>query len=93
MGEWNAFPTYNITFAEGVKLTIEYQMICNGKPMSDTDLNDVVTLALRHSMNTGDVQEILETLAKLRERELPALIKECGIIRDKDDEGCHISYA
>lgn len=85
-GEWSASPAYDITFAKGVKQTIEHQMLCNGKPMSDADLNDVVTLALRHGMNTGDVQEIVETLAELRERELPALMKEYGIIGEKYDE-------
>ncbi len=85
-GEWRTSPAYDITFAKGVKQTIEHQMLCNGKPMSEVELNDVASLAVRHGMNTGDVKEVLDTLAELREQELPALMKEHGIIGEKYDE-------
>lgn len=85
-GVWQASPAYDITFARGVKQTVEHQMLCNAKPMSEIDLNDVVALAKRHGLDAGFIQNTLETLADLRERDLPLLMKEHGIIGDKYDD-------
>lgn len=85
-GAWRASPAYDITFAKGAKQTVEHQMLCNGKPMSEARLDDVASLAVRHGIHTSDIKETLETLAELRERELPALMKEYVIIGDKYDD-------
>jgi serine/threonine-protein kinase HipA len=84
--QWKATPAYDITFAKGKKQTVEHQLSLYGKPLSTINLDDVASLATEFSIDLEFVARSLEKMKKLKEQELPKLLKEYGVDKTKQKQ-------
>ncbi len=84
--KWRATPAYDITFSKGEKQTVEHQLSLYGKALSKITLEDIVTLATEFDIPLEFVADALETMEKLREKELPLLLKEYGVSCSKQKQ-------
>lgn len=73
---WMATPAYDITFAQGEKQTAEHQLSLYGNPLSQIGIDDITQLATEFSVDLVFVAEAMETMKRLRDKELPELLKE-----------------
>jgi serine/threonine-protein kinase HipA len=80
---WRATPAYDITFAKGEKQTQEHQLSLYGKPLSKIGIEDITQLATEFSIDLEFVANSLELIKKLRDEELPHLLKEFKVSRTK----------
>jgi serine/threonine-protein kinase HipA len=80
---WKATPAYDITFAKGKKQTVEHQLSLYGKALSKIDIEDITTLAVEFSVDLEFVAHSLESMKKLRDEDLPRLLKEYDISKSK----------
>lgn len=85
-GKWRASPAYDITFAHGKKQTIEHQLSANRSLLSEATIHDMLELAGRYGIEANTFINMASTMANLREKELPTMMKDYGIIGDKYDE-------
>jgi serine/threonine-protein kinase HipA len=83
---WRATPAYDITFAKGKKQTIEHQLLLYGKKLSQIGLEDVVRLADEFSIDLKYVSNIIENIKNIRDNELPKLLDEYKIKKQKKQQ-------
>ena len=81
--KWRATPAYDITFSKGEKQTREHQLSLYGKALSQTTLEDVVTLATEFGISLEFVATALENMKELREKDLPRLLVQYGVEKQK----------
>jgi len=84
--KWRATPAYDITFAKGVKQTIEHQLSLNGKALSQITLKDVVNLATEFSIELEFVSEAINKMNSLRETRLLYLMEEYQVSQIKQEQ-------
>ncbi len=84
--KWRATPAYDITFAKGVKQTIEHQLTLNGKALSQITLQDVVNLATEFSIELEFVSDSIMKMKALRDTKLPTLIREYQVSEQKQKQ-------
>jgi len=84
--KWRATPAYDITFAKGVKQTLEHQLSLYGKPLSKIDIDDIVKLTTEFSVPLEFVSNSLEKLNNLKNTTLPKLLKKYNISDIKQNQ-------
>ncbi|RXK14206.1 phosphatidylinositol kinase [Halarcobacter mediterraneus] len=84
--KWRATPAYDITFAKGIKQTLEHQLSLYGKALSTITLDDVVQLCVEFDIDLEFVSDKLELMKKLREEKLPKLLEEYQIKQNKKEQ-------
>jgi len=81
--KYKVTPAYDLTFSKGEKQTIEHQLSLYGKALSQININDIVKLATEFSIDLEFIATSLETMKQLREKELPMLLKEFNVEKEK----------
>jgi len=81
--KYKATPAYDLTFSKGEKQTIEHQLSLYGKALSQININDIVKLATEFSIDLEFIATSLETMKQLRAKELPILLKEFNVEKEK----------
>lgn len=84
--KWRATPAYDLTFAKGVKQTVEHQLSLYGKPLSQIDLDDITKLAIEFSIDLAYVAETLEHMRTLQTEVLPRLMREYNVETYKQEQ-------
>ena len=84
--KWYATPAYDITFAKGVKQTVEHQLTLNAKALSQINLQDIVTVATEFSIDLEFISEAIHTMKNLREIKLPLLMREYKVTKNKEEQ-------
>ena len=92
---WRATPGYDITFAKGEKQTVEHQLSCNGKPLSQITIDDVVEVAREFSVYKDDEELIKELLRMkdIRDEKLAPLMQQYGVPEEKYKQVLHATAA
>lgn len=81
--KYRATPAYDLTFSKGEKQTVEHQLSLYSKALSQINIDDIVKLATEFSIDLEFVAASLETMKTLRENELPILLKEFDVEKNK----------
>jgi serine/threonine-protein kinase HipA len=84
--KWKSTPAYDITFAKGVKQTVEHQLSLYGKPLSTINIDDIVKLATEFSIPLEFVSNSLEKLNNLKNQTLPKLLNKYNISSIKQNQ-------
>jgi serine/threonine-protein kinase HipA len=84
--KWKATPAYDITFAKGIKQTVEHQLSLYGKALSKINIDDIVKLATEFSIPLEFVSNSLLKLNNLKNITLPKLLKQYNISNIKQNQ-------
>ncbi|MBE0496276.1 MAG: HipA domain-containing protein [Campylobacterales bacterium] len=84
--KWRATPAYDLTFAQGGGQTVEHQLSLYGKPLSTIGLDEIAALATEFSLEMEFVALALELMKKVREDELPRLLKAYAVDTPKQEQ-------
>ena len=84
--KWRATPAYDITFAKGVKQTVEHQLTLYSQPLSKITLQSVVNLATEFSIDLEFVTQSILKMKSLRECKLPSFMQKYQVSKKKQEE-------